>query len=132
MAVPIGSGQMIGLRLRPFGRNLVDGYVGGPACVELEAAGEAAMIDAALGALATVLGSSVRERVTATAVSRWASEPFIRGAYAAAIPGQADRRADLKRPLADRVFFAGEDGGASREAKRDSDELRRAEPGFSE
>jgi monoamine oxidase len=108
MSVPIGSGQMIGLRLRPFGRNLVDGYVGGPACVELEAAGEAAMVDAAVGALVKVLGSDMRHRVTATTVSRWASEPYIRGAYAAALPGQANRRADLARPLADRLYFAGE------------------------
>ena len=108
VAVPIGSGQMIGLRIRPFGRDLVDGYVGGPVCVELEAAGEAAMVDAALGALTTLLGSVARRQVVATATSRWGSEPYIRGAYAAAIPGQADRRSNLARPLADRLFFAGE------------------------
>lgn len=108
MAVPIGSKQMMWLSIRPFGRNLIDGYVGGPACVELEAAGEAAMVNAALDALVTVLGSSVRDHITATAVTQWASEPYIRGAYAAAVPGQADRRADLASPLADRIYFAGE------------------------
>ena len=108
VTVPIGANQMIGLRLRPFGRNLVDGYVGGPVCVELEAAGDAAMIDAGLEALATVLGSDARRHVTATAISQWASEPYIRGAYAAAVPSQAERRADLARPLADRLYFAGE------------------------
>lgn len=46
-------------------------------------------------------------RFQINAVSRWAREPNIRGAYAAAVPGLADRRADLARPIADRLFFAG-------------------------
>lgn len=108
ISISIGSDQMIGLRMRPFGRDLVDGYVGGPASTELEAAGEAAMIDAAIVALETVFGSEIRHAVTVTTASRWASEPYIRGAYAAAVPGLADRRADLARPIADRLFFAGE------------------------
>lgn len=106
--LPIGAEQMIGLSIRPFGRDFVEAYVGGPACAELEAEGETAMIDVAAGALELLLGSDVRRHIGAAAVSRWASEPYIRGAYAAALPGQAERRAELGRPLADRLYFAGE------------------------
>jgi monoamine oxidase len=108
VSVPISADQMIGLRLRPFGRDLVDGYLAGPACADLEMAGAGAMIDAASEALVAVLGSDVRNHITATAVSRWGQEPFIRGAYAAAAPCQAERRADLGRAIDDRLFFAGE------------------------
>jgi monoamine oxidase len=108
LTVPISSDRMIDLRLRTYGRNIVDGYIAGPLSIELEAEGEAATIEAAKAALATLLGSDFPRRVTATAATRWASEPYIRGAYSAAIPGLADRRADLGRPLDDRVFFAGE------------------------
>jgi monoamine oxidase len=99
---------MISLRVRSNGRNLIDGYVGGPISVELEAAGEAATIDAATAAIATLLGNNITRHIAATAVTRWASEPYIRGAYSAAIPGLAGRRQDLARPIADRLFFAGE------------------------
>ncbi|MGH2614232.1 MAG: flavin monoamine oxidase family protein [Thermomicrobiales bacterium] len=107
-AAPIGPGQMMGLHVRPFGRDMVDGYVGGPACVELEAAGETAMIEAASEALGMLMGSGLRRQIVASTATRWASEPYIRGAYAAAIPGQADRREALRQPLDDRLFFAGE------------------------
>jgi monoamine oxidase len=59
-------------------------------------------------AMTTILGSKARDAIVATAVSRWQSEPYIRGAYGAALPGLADKRADLGKPIGDRLFFAGE------------------------
>jgi monoamine oxidase len=108
VAVPVGSDEMISVRLNPFGRPLADGYVGGPFSAELEAAGDAETVDVMLSALATILGSSVRNKVQASAVTRWASDPNIRGAYGAAVPGLAERRRDLGRPIDGRLFFAGE------------------------
>ncbi|MFT4036729.1 MAG: NAD(P)/FAD-dependent oxidoreductase [Thermomicrobiales bacterium] len=108
VGVPVGSGNMINLRFRPYGRNLVDGYVGGPLCADLELAGEAAMIEFGTEAMTTVLGSAARGAITAAAVSRWQSERYIRGGYAAALPGLANKRADLGKPVGDRLFFAGE------------------------
>lgn len=105
---PLADGTLIGLQLRPFGRDLVSAYLGGTVCRELEAAGKAAMIDAALGMVKGLLGNDIAAHVEATACSRWASEPYIRGAYAAARPGDAHRRAELARPLADRLLLAGE------------------------
>ena len=42
------------------------------------------------------------------AATGWHLDPFARGAYSAARPGHAHRRADLAAPLGDRLFFAGE------------------------
>jgi monoamine oxidase len=108
ITVQIGPGATIGLRLRPFGRNLVDVYLAGPTCAALEVEGEAAMIEAAAEALAAILGGQTRRRITGTIASNWTSEPYIRGAYAAARPGCADKRRDLGLPIEGRLFFAGE------------------------
>ncbi|MEZ4563842.1 MAG: NAD(P)/FAD-dependent oxidoreductase [Thermomicrobiales bacterium] len=108
VGVPVGGGDMINLRFRPYGRNLVDGYIGGPLCSEVELAGEAAMVSLGTEAMTTILGSQARDAIIATAVSRWQSERYIRGGYGAALPGLADKRADLGRPVGERLFFAGE------------------------
>ena len=108
VGVPVGGGNMINLRFRPYGRNLVDGYIGGPLCSELELAGEDAMVAVGTEAMTTILGSRARDAVTATAVSRWQSERYIRGGYGAALPGLADKRADLGKPVGERLLFAGE------------------------
>lgn len=108
MAVILPGGDGMSLRFRPYGRDLVDGYIGGPFSAELEAAGEAEMIAVTTDALVSVLGSDARAGVKATAVSRWGVEPYIRGSYAAAIPGKAHLREQLALPVEDRIFFAGE------------------------
>jgi len=40
--------------------------------------------------------------------SFWRADPFARGSYSYAVPGHADDRASLARPVDDRLFFAGE------------------------
>ncbi|MGH2531229.1 MAG: flavin monoamine oxidase family protein [Thermomicrobiales bacterium] len=104
----IDETSTISFQLRPFDTDIASGYLSGPICGELEQAGEAVMLDVALTALGSVLGSDVKKRVVASVCTRWGSEPTIQGAYAAARPGFAHRRADLGQPLADRLFFAGE------------------------
>jgi monoamine oxidase len=41
-------------------------------------------------------------------MTTWGSERWTRGAYAAARPGRAAARKTLMRPVADRIWFAGE------------------------
>ena len=57
---------------------------------------------------ATFLGNDYRRKLTPLAESRWAHDPFARGAYSHALPGHADKRAVLAAPVDDRLFFAGE------------------------
>jgi monoamine oxidase len=92
----------------PFGLNLMIGFVGGDFAWELSAAGEAEAIDFARGALRHMLGSEADRQFVKGSFTHWASDPWALGAYAAAVPGQAQARRALRQPVADRVFFAGE------------------------
>lgn len=100
--------QSIGFQIRPFGRDLLVGYVGGGFCRDLEAAGEAAMIDFGRERLAEMYGAGIARHVVDAACSAWTADPHVRGGYSCALPGMAERRAELAMPLDDRVFFAGE------------------------
>jgi len=94
--------------LRPFGRPLVEVYLGGRHARALEDAGEGAAAAFAIDELAQLLGSEVRRKLTPLAATRWAADPWARGSYSHALPGQADARARLARPVEERLFFAGE------------------------
>lgn len=108
LLAPMEDGTIVGFQLRPFGADMANGYLAGPVGAELERSGEAAMAEAMRGALRGVFGNDVIKRITTVACSTWGREPSIRGGYAAALPGQAHRRADLRRPVGERLFFAGE------------------------
>jgi monoamine oxidase len=95
----------------PFGRDYVQGWIGGSVAWELSRAGDAAAVDFALAYLRRALGSRV-DRLFAgggTLVTHWEAEPWIRGAYCYALPGSAMARDTLAEPVADgRLMFAGE------------------------
>jgi monoamine oxidase len=92
----------------PFGSDLMVGFVGGAFGWELCAAGEAAAIDFAKERLGQTFGSDAPKKVTRALLTDWARSPLTRGAYSAALPGHFGARAELARPLAERIFFAGE------------------------
>ena len=108
LLAPLADGTLVGFQLRPFGWDLVNGYLAGPPCRELEREGEAGMTAAMLEALTGVFGGEIASHVEATACTTWGRDPLVRGAYAAARPGLSRCRADLARPLGERLFFAGE------------------------
>ncbi|WP_353217763.1 NAD(P)/FAD-dependent oxidoreductase [Sandarakinorhabdus sp.] len=92
----------------PTDHDYVVGYVGGCFGRDLACAGPAAAIDFALAEFERMVGSTARRHFVSGHLSEWESNPLTRGAYAAARPGQSAARADLARPLGDRLFFAGE------------------------
>lgn len=92
----------------PFQLNLLIGFVGGDFAWELSAAGEEEAVDFARNALRSMFGSDADKYFVKGSFTKWASDPWALGAYAAALPGSANAREALRRPLADRVFFAGE------------------------
>jgi monoamine oxidase len=95
----------------PFGRDYVQGWIGGSPAWELARAGEAAAIDFALGELRRAFGGRVDALFAGGArlVTQWDADELVRGAYAYAIPGQADARMRLAEPLAGgRLCLAGE------------------------
>ena len=95
----------------PFGRDYVQGWIGGGIAWDLAKAGDAAAIDHALSQMRRIFGSRV-DRLFAsggTLVTRWDADPWVRGAYSYAVPGQAFARDTLGVPLADgHLIFAGE------------------------
>jgi len=94
--------------LRPFGRPLIEAYFGGRLAAELEANGEDAFADFAVGELVGLLGSNFARRVKPLHVHRWGADPFSGGSYSYALPGKTDSRAALAAPVEERLFFAGE------------------------
>ena len=92
----------------PFATDLMVGFVGGDLGWELSAAGEAAAIDFATQGLVEMFGSNAAAAVVKGGLTPWASNPWTRGAYAAASPGRFGAREILSWPVGDRIFFAGE------------------------
>jgi monoamine oxidase len=101
-----GTSRTAAVQVRPFGRDIVICYFGGGYARELEESG--GLVAAGEAALVNLFGASVRKHLSQPAATAWHLDPFARGAYSAARPGHAHRRADLAAPLGDRLFFAGE------------------------
>lgn len=94
--------------LRPFGHDCIEGFFGGRYARELEDAGEGAFAAQAIDEIADLLGNDIRRKLSPLAESRWAHDPFARGAYSHALPGHAGARGVLAAPIDGRLFFAGE------------------------
>ncbi len=96
------------LSIRPFGFNYVVAITSGRFADWLERAGQQASIDYVEKKLQAVFGADITKHRSASIVTAWGGDPWVRGAYSAARPGQAHQRARLAEPLDDRLHFAGE------------------------
>jgi len=94
--------------LRPFGRPVIECFLGGAWARELERSGIEAAIAFAIGELRELLGADFARSLAPITVTRWAHEETIGGSYSHALPGHAAARAVLARPVSERVCFAGE------------------------
>lgn len=103
-----GASRSASHRLRPLGMPMIECYFGGPYAADLQAAGDAAIVDAMTGELTGLLGNSWRQRLRPLALSHWSTEPLIRGAWSYARPGRRGARFRLAAPVDDRLHFAGE------------------------
>lgn len=92
----------------PFDLDLMVGFVGGDFAWELSAAGQEAGTDFVVNRLCAIFGNEVKKQVGRAMMTNWGGERWVRGAYAAARPGQAGARKVLAQPVAERVWFAGE------------------------
>ncbi|MBT4890623.1 MAG: FAD-dependent oxidoreductase, partial [Rhodospirillales bacterium] len=81
---------------------------GGRQAVWLEKQGQQAGHDFAVDRISEVFGNDIRKHVSRSIVTAWTTEPWTRGAYAAAKPGQFHQRANLAKNVDERLFFAGE------------------------
>ncbi len=97
-----------GHHLRPFGRPLIETYLGGELARGLEAEGPGSGFAFAVDELVNLLGSDMRKRLSLVAETRWGAAPWSRGSYSHVLPGRAGARQALARPIEDRIFVAGE------------------------
>ncbi|MCP3689291.1 MAG: FAD-dependent oxidoreductase [Gammaproteobacteria bacterium] len=91
-----------------MGLNTAAVIVGGRHGVWLEKQGQQACHDFAVDRIAELFGHDIRKHVKRTIATAWNTEPWTLGSWACALPGQAYQRANLQRPVDERLYFAGE------------------------
>lgn len=100
--------EAIRFQIRPFGEPVAIGHLAGRFAAEIESAGADAMTAFARDKLAEAFGTGIHRSIKASATTHWTSDPDIRGGYSSALPGMADQREVLRRPVGERLYFAGE------------------------
>jgi monoamine oxidase len=102
------SAETAALLANVNGSNLCLVTVGGRFGRQLAAHGEAAMTAFAMDWLAGLYGADVKKAVKRRAATNWNKEPFILGAFSAAMPSGQPARRLLMQPMHERIWFAGE------------------------
>jgi len=103
-----GSPQGFGLTTNIGGGRLSYGDVGGDLAWALEKEGPKATTAFGIDALRRLFGNTIDKELTKTHVTAWGGNPLTLGSYASAKPGAFHLRPVLRRPVGDRVWFAGE------------------------
>jgi monoamine oxidase len=101
-----GTAAKIDVSVMGFNKAVI--FVGGRSAIALEELGPTAMQDYAVDRVADLFGNDIRKHVDHSITTAWSIDPWTRGSWACAQPGQAHQRANLARPVEDRLFFAGE------------------------
>ncbi len=95
--------------LKMSGTNVSLFGISGQFSRDLENEGSEAMIDFVLNKLKSTFGSKFYEKYFIKAIATgWANNPFTLGAYSGGVPGKSKKRYDIKFPVGDRIFCAGE------------------------
>ena len=102
------SNEAFGTLTNASGFGLAYCDVGGAFARDLELAGSAAAIDFVTSTLRNMIGSDVDKYLTNSLATEWGNDPFVRGCYASARPGEYPMRDVLRAPVGERIFFAGE------------------------
>lgn len=82
--------------------------LGGEFARQMSQAGPEATQAYVIDRLKSIFGAKVEKHLIGQHHFDWTADPLTRGAYAAAAPGAAWTRAALRKPLAERLWFAGE------------------------
>ena len=97
-----------GFEASVMGHNTAVAFTGGRFGIWLEKQGQQAGHDYAVDRVAEAFGNGIRKHVTRSIVTAWSTEPWTRGSYTCALPGQAHQRVELAKALDERLYFAGE------------------------
>jgi monoamine oxidase len=88
------------------GKQVFTAFASGDWARELLALGEAGALEKGVRSLETDLNRKLQPN--ASQLVNWPEDPFALGGYSVATPGHAGARAELARPLANRLYWAGE------------------------
>ncbi|WP_374378135.1 flavin monoamine oxidase family protein [Dongia sp.] len=102
------SAPTAGFVCKPFDRPMATLFASGPFARDLFAQGMDAAIAEAKSLLGKVFGADVLKEIATARATGWVSDPYTLGAYSVLSPGGGEARAELARPIDDKVFFAGE------------------------
>ena len=97
-----------GLLSNADGTGLVMIYVGGDLSWELERHGIDEAIEFGVNYLNSMLGEETGKKLVNGTFTRWGNNRWTRGSYASAAPGGLPYREVLRRPVGNRIFFAGD------------------------
>ena len=93
---------------RPLNKPVLIGFQAGQPAEALERLDDRAVVASAMASLRRLYGPGIPEPVGAQ-ISRWHADPFSGGAYSFnALGSTPAQRQELAKPLAQRLFFAGE------------------------
>ncbi len=107
--VPLAANKRdAGLLSNAAGTDLVMIYVGGDLSWELERNGVDQAIEYGIDYVNSILGTDTRKKFVKGTFTRWGHNRWTRGSYAAAAPGGLPYRDILRRPVGNRIFFAGD------------------------
>jgi monoamine oxidase len=97
-----------GYHLRPFGRPVIEAFLGGDVAWSLEGEGPHAIAAFCLERLTELLGGDLVKTLRPIAAHAWGADPLALGSYSYAKPGHRAARDVITAPVEDRLFFAGE------------------------
>jgi monoamine oxidase len=97
-----------GFLCKPFDRPMATMFASGAFARDLFAQGTDAAIAEGKALLAKICGADILKEIAAARATNWVNEPWVLGAYSVLSPGGGEARAELARPVDERLFFAGE------------------------
>ena len=83
-------------------------WTGGDLSRDLENTGIEAAVDYGLSQVKAMLGAGIEKEFVNGNFTRWGQDPWTLGSYATKQPGAPGTRTALRAPVADRLFFAGD------------------------
>lgn len=95
----------------PKNTAVLTGWLGGPYAARLKHTSPEEMLHLALTSLATIFGlqkSGIESLLTASQISGWLLDPYTCGAYSYETVGGPLVKEELKKPVANTIYFAGE------------------------
>ncbi len=108
ISMPDGEQAGFGALVNLCETGLVFCDIGGQVARTLTPLGQEVCVDYAMSEMCQIFGNDIRRHIIKGTSSNWLTNPYTFGSYASAKPGMFHMRKELREPVGDRIFFAGE------------------------